>query len=543
MSRIEKLAAGASIVHKAIGQAADAITGVQHAIANAEELAGKYGYRVADNGEVIDPYPDGKAPPDLHPEDRARARAEVADAITQALRTADDIDSDLASVLTRAERGEFGTGDETTVAAAAADGARDPGLTLLEPPKDGTPSQNAGWWNSLSPAGQAILLRDHPDWLGNLDGLPGAVRSQANVARIPGLRADLRRQLDDLNKQLDGPMLSDGEPAAIASQIAAVEAKIHSLDAVQATMARGDRQLLFLDTSHARAEAAIAVGNIDNAQNVAVFTPGFTSTVDGDLGNYDENMRQLVTTSDRLNALHGGGPTAAVTWIGYQAPQWDGGLVDPTQSVASPLAARAGGDSLAGFYNGIGASHAITNAPLHLTALGHSYGSTTTGFALGHNTPVNDAVLFGSPGQGAQHLNVPAGHLYSEISAGDAVPMVHGTLGPSPYFDSASAATYHQLSTEASTTGLGQLNATHGHSTSPGSLDTGYLADKSTSLYNLAAVTSGHPDLAVGYQPPPNTAPPDVRPIPPGVPPPPPPAPEQPPIASPPGTDPTPPRR
>lgn len=205
MSRIDKLAAGASIVAKALGQAADAVTGVQHAITNAEELARRYGYQIADNGTVTDSYPDGKAPPELNPDDRARARAEVADAIAQALRTADDIDidSDLASVFDRANHGEFGTGDEATVTAAAADGATDPGLTLLEPPKDGTPSQNAGWWNSLSPAGQAILLRDHPDWLGNLDGLPGAVRSQANIARIPGERADLQRQLAAAQAYID----------------------------------------------------------------------------------------------------------------------------------------------------------------------------------------------------------------------------------------------------------------------------------------------------------------------------------------------------
>ncbi|WP_233573662.1 hypothetical protein [Amycolatopsis panacis] len=203
MSRLDKLAAGASIVHKAIGQAADAITGVQHAITNAEELAGRYGYQIADNGAVTDRYPDCKAPPELNPDDRARARTEVADALAQALRTADDIDNDLASILGRAERGEFDTGNETSVSAAAADGTKDPGLTLLEPPNNGNPTQNAGWWNSLSPAGQAILLRDHPDWLGNLDGLPGSVRSQANIARLPAERADIQRQLTEAQSFVD----------------------------------------------------------------------------------------------------------------------------------------------------------------------------------------------------------------------------------------------------------------------------------------------------------------------------------------------------
>ena len=61
-----------------------------------------------------------------------------------------------------------------------------------------------------------------------------------------------------------------------------------------------------------------------------------------------------------------------------------------------PNLARAGGEDLAAFYQGVNASR--TDDP-HLTALGHSYGSLTTGYALQHDgTGVDDAVLFGSPG-------------------------------------------------------------------------------------------------------------------------------------------------
>lgn len=58
MSRVEKMVAGASIVNKSIGQAADAITGVQRAIANAEELARKYGYQITGTGGLVDPSQD-----------------------------------------------------------------------------------------------------------------------------------------------------------------------------------------------------------------------------------------------------------------------------------------------------------------------------------------------------------------------------------------------------------------------------------------------------------------------------------------------------
>jgi len=60
MYAMDTMAAGAAIVSKSIGQAADAITGVQHAIANAEELARKYGYQIADNGNWLSGRRQGK---------------------------------------------------------------------------------------------------------------------------------------------------------------------------------------------------------------------------------------------------------------------------------------------------------------------------------------------------------------------------------------------------------------------------------------------------------------------------------------------------
>ncbi|RRD41873.1 hypothetical protein EII13_10660 [Buchananella hordeovulneris] len=63
----------------------------------------------------------------------------------------------------------------------------------------------------------------------------------------------------------------------------------------------------------------------------------------------------------------------------------------------------------------------------HLTALGHSYGSTTTGMAAARVRPgvVDDLVLFGSPGAGVHNVeqyNVPEGHAWvSGVRGGDAV--------------------------------------------------------------------------------------------------------------------------
>lgn len=66
MKRVEPLAAVASAVGKALGQASDAILAVQRAIVNAEELARKYGYSVGNSSEVTDTLPAGAAPPEMN---------------------------------------------------------------------------------------------------------------------------------------------------------------------------------------------------------------------------------------------------------------------------------------------------------------------------------------------------------------------------------------------------------------------------------------------------------------------------------------------
>jgi Alpha/beta hydrolase len=497
---LDQAAGGVAVVGKALIQAADAIPAVQRAIGDAEALADKYGFTVTDDGRVVDRYAGRLPPPELHPDDRIRVQQQVTDDLTQALRTANDIDADLASVFQRAQHGDLGAGAPTVTAAAAA-GAADPGLTLPTPPPNGTPSQNAGWWASLSPAGQAILEHDHPDRLGNLDGLPGSVRSTANIARLPAEHANLQTQLAAAKQKLaqDSAHAGFDKTDHDLANIEQLQTKLKSLDMINTTMKKGGRQLLTLDTTGDRVEAAVAVGDVDTAKYVAVFTPGFTSTVNGSLKEYDGNMSDLKSkTADLLNRNHSNSGVATVTWIGYQAPQLSDVLAG-SKSVASDHLAQVGAPKLDGFLNGIGAAHDESGQPLHLTALGHSYGSLTTGIALHQHTPVQDAVVFGSPGMNATHradLQIPTGHLYAEESDHDLIPDldIANHFGHSPYDDVPSSALdgVDRLSTDAATAGKTPLLATHGH--------TDYLTDHSTSQYNMAAIIAGHPELRVEYR-------------------------------------------
>ncbi|WP_346073704.1 alpha/beta hydrolase, partial [Saccharopolyspora thermophila] len=313
---------------------------------------------------------------------------------------------------------------------------------------------------------------------GNRDGIPAEVRDQINRANIDDERAKLTEQKQQLR---EGGVTDDEQ-----RELKKIDAKLASLTAIEETLARGDRQLLVLDSSGERLKAAVAVGNVDTAKHVAVFTPGLTSTVDGSLKGYDDDMQKLVAKSKEQLKLAGEDPSvAAVTWIGYEAPQVSGELLDlagsERDSVVSSQSARIGGEKLNSFLAGINESR---GSDPHLTAIGHSYGSTTTGYALqkgGHG--VDDAIVFGSPGVGTDNvkdLHVPEGHTYRMEAAWDPVADF-SRFGKDPsHMDG-----FTDLSTEKSKVG-GEVT---GH--------TKYLTDDSTSQHNLAAVIAGHPEKTV----------------------------------------------
>lgn len=166
----------------------------------------------------------------------------------------------------------------------------------------------------------------------------------------------------------------------------------------------------------------------------------------------------------------------------------------PSTSVLSDQTAEEGGVALNGFLNGIDASRDPQQPPPHLTALGHSYGSLTTGIALQQPTPVDDAVVFGSPGLDAEErsdLKVPPGHLYAERGVLD--PIAVPVFGTSPYRTlpwEPALEDVDELGTGNAVDPDGKpLNRTYSHS--------GYLDEGNTSQYNMAAIVAGHPELTI----------------------------------------------
>ncbi|WP_256895488.1 alpha/beta hydrolase [Rhodococcus sp. 1163] len=345
------------------------------------------------------------------------------------------------------------------------------------------PAQLSELWSTLSPADKDALFA-HDNYIGNSDGLPVTDRDHYN-----------RIKLDD-------------ELSRAEARDPAVSDRLVDLQAVLDTIANNpDRMLLLLDTqSGVQTHAAVAVGNPDTADHVSVTTPGLGTTVGGAIGAMTDEGEQIKLTAEKqLDNMpgHAGETVSTVAWIGYDAPQLDkedytseeslGGLIQ----VSEEWNAQAAAPNLSQFYEGIDASN--HDGDPHLTAVGHSYGSLTTGLAL-QQTPagiVDDVIVYGSPGLGTGHdfvdssldkLNIEPGHAY-EMTAHDD-PVAHlNRFGWSPGYMSE----FTHLDTDAETTadGVARQGAT-GHSEYPRSGDDGELR---TSGYNTAVVIAGLADV------------------------------------------------
>lgn len=450
-----------------IGAARDA------ALAVAGEASEGMGLRVADSGRVSAPpvpWLGGVLA-------TALVRALLSDAartqqarLAVALDAVDEADRALAAALTR----------------AAAD-APSAGTDTVADPRGGPPEWNSRWWAALTSAQQRSVVTDHPEWIGNLDGIPAHVRDEANRARLAADRRDLEQRIGEIRTAGRYRESLGATGSWDRAEVRAARDRLAQIDAVAQSISAPDRQLLVY-RDEPRLRAAVAVGDVDTADHVAVFTPGVNSTVGDDLGRYADTMTNLGRDAEGQLAAAGRGDEriASVVWMDYHAPQLNPD--DPVDSVRDAVrdlgagrAATTGAGTLASFFRGVAASRPDG---VHLTALGHSYGSTTTGLAMQRTgTGVDDAVFFGSPGLGTddvRDLGLPPGHVFVAEAPGDPIADL-AAYGADP----------SRLPgvTTLSTAGDASRSGSTGHS--------GYLDEGSTSMHNIAAVVAGLPDRIV----------------------------------------------
>lgn len=281
-------------------------------------------------------------------------------------------------------------------------------------------------------------------------------------------------------------------------------AKLADLQALQRTLAaHPGTSLILLDTTSnpRKVLAALGIGDVDNADRVGVTVGGLNTRVSSSVDAMVREAEAQRTKASELRRNAGAAnndAVASIAWLGYDAP-------DNPIDVAMDRLAHQGAGPLNSFYKGLAAT---TNVPdQQITAFGHSYGSLVTSLALQQGAPVNDVVLYGSPGTelgNVSQLGVAPGHAFYEIGLNDGVAEVipgFGAFGPAPQ----DVAGMTELSVDTGyapegTLGDGRLHErAYGHSEYARDGSNGELR---MSGYNLAAVLAGLPNDLVKPPPP-----------------------------------------
>ncbi|NUW04294.1 alpha/beta hydrolase [Streptomyces sp. CAI 127] len=349
----------------------------------------------------------GMVPPSglVAPNPNAGKAQDIADRVAQAVRAAADADWRYTRIL-RSLKAHEGLGvpvatwtDAAADAAAVRDAAR--GYLKDAIPHDASPAERKAWWAGLTDEQREEYLAVYPDQIGNLDGIPALVRDAAN-----------RDNLQLLMGKLEGR--DDADSATKLAALREIDRQLRLVPEV------GDPPMYLLGIGdQGNGRAIVSYGNPDTSRNVAAYVPGLNTSLDEEFAEGDlKRARDLSIASNRHGA-----PAAAITWLGYDAPQSPDGL--RSLAVAVDGRAEEGGRAFHEFMGGIKAAN--DHEDPHMTAIGHSYGSRTVGGAAQHpgGIPGVDEIVFvGSPGVGvdsADDLGVGREHVFVGAAANDVV--------------------------------------------------------------------------------------------------------------------------
>jgi hypothetical protein len=288
------------------------------------------------------------------------------------------------------------------------------------PQKGWSATEVAAWWNALTPEEKKNIIENHPDDIRNLDGISANARDEANRKVLDKELERARHDRDELQKKVDEEGFDDDNINPYLDDKNKADKRVKDLEKIQNLMGEkeGDGSkyhILTLDASGDKdVRAAIAMGDVDKASNIATVVPGVGTTV-------RDSMDGELHKAEELRNHSGSDNTAAVAWIGYDTP--DSIWSPETRGTGT---ADEGARSLNGFHEGIHAYRQSQGSDPHITTVAHSYGSLTAGTAALTTKAgaVDDMVLYGSPGGRATDVhqyNVPEGHVYASANDKDEV--------------------------------------------------------------------------------------------------------------------------
>ncbi len=425
---LDQLVAEVSELMMATSEAADGVWDVQTKVFECTSYAEARDYLTinSDGSVTCETIPSlGSPAADVSQarEDKTRrddAKA-LADLIQAALDRAVEVDNAYNKRLTAVNNGTY---TSTETASSASQG-------LPDLPQEGwSPTEVATWWSSLTQAEQDQIIAEHPETIGNLDGVSMTARDKANRNILLGpdgtggqVIRDAEAELARVQAEYDNAPLR-GHPGVnpYEDELRAAQQRVDDLHTLRdlVTNADTDYSLVSFDASGSGdVRAAVAIGDVDTATNVSTLVPGISTTV-------RQGLTGLAGDAATLQQAAGGN-TATIAWLGYDAPPGFPVSADQKGSafdITSTATANEGAEALNGFHEGIHAYHQTQGRDPYLTTVDHSYGSLTAGTAA-RDTKVGvlDAMtLYGSPGgraHDASEYNIPEGKVYASANSGD----------------------------------------------------------------------------------------------------------------------------
>jgi hypothetical protein len=312
-------------------------------------------------------------------------------------------------------------------------------LSAGEIPQPGSPPRRVNrWWQGLTPSQRRYVIHAYPGRIGNLDGIPVIARDEANRMSLVRARDDAeadRRRLETRRRELRADIRAGrGAPAAngpellrIERRLAMIDRDLRGVDAIEDRLYQAGpletRAYLvtFEPSSHgdggsgpdSDGRAVIALGNPDTANHVATYLPG----TGADLDSARADISRASAMADDARELAPAERTSVIMWLDYDAPD------TPVHAATDAYAEGAAGD-LRRFQDGLRVTHDAGGS--HNTVIGHSYGSTTIGYAArGGGLDADELVFVGSPGVGVDHAaelrGVSADHVWATRARHDLV--------------------------------------------------------------------------------------------------------------------------
>lgn len=394
------------LIQTTLGTASQELTAARADLRRAIRAAEDNGFEVTDDG-VINPPPGGPSnygggSLDEHRDAMNRALKRAQDANDQAVA---DLRLIEASVLTSGTGWQDARRDANEI-------SRHAGVRVSDMPLNDLEAENSRWWALLPEEDKELYLAAYPEIIGGMTGLPSDVRDEAN-------RASLDKQLEEMENRNPRQAL-EAEGYGYLRHRRNLMALRDALDEADGGPERKRPYLLMLDPE-GDGKAAVALGDPDRADHTAVLVPG----TDTDLGDAQGQINRIGTLHDA--ATREARPNESVStiwWLGYDAPEWEGGDKAVSGGVSNEDRANAGAPDLQKFVTGLRESHHDT--PTHMTVIGHSYGSTTVGVAASRDGGLgaDDIIGVGSPGMHvneAEDLNIDPDHVWIGNSKNDEI--------------------------------------------------------------------------------------------------------------------------